>query len=43
LTIGDYFGLVGLPHGFGAAFTMAKPKSIQGRTDIFFGRVDLRR
>ena len=34
--LGDYFGLAGLPHGFAAAFTMAKPRSRHGRTDIFF-------
>lgn len=38
--LGDYFGLAGLPHGFAAAFTMAKPKAVQGRTDIFFARIN---
>ena len=35
---GDYFGLVGLPHGFAAAFTMARPRALTGPTDIFFAR-----
>ena len=39
--LGDYFGLAGLPRGFVAAFTMAKPRSRRGRTDIFFASTHL--
>ena len=43
LFLGDYFGLTGLPHGFAAAFPIAKPKAIAGPTDIFFAHVSVRR
>ncbi len=39
--LGDYVGLAGLPHGFAAAFTMAKPRSRHGRTDICFASTHL--
>ncbi len=41
--IGDYQGLTGLPHGFGALFAMTKPKARFGATDIFFARVETNR
>jgi hypothetical protein len=37
--IGDYMGIVGLPDGFGAAFIMAKPRSRNGPTDVFFSKI----
>jgi hypothetical protein len=32
-------GLAGLPDGFAAAFVMARPKSRNGPTDVFFSRI----
>src|SRR5438105_6514457 len=37
--IGDYMGLVGLPDGFAAVFTQARPQSRNGPTDVFFSRI----
>jgi hypothetical protein len=37
--IGDYMGMVGLPDGFGATFVMAKPRSRNGPTDVFFSKI----
>lgn len=39
--VGDYQGLVGLPAGFGAVNTLAKPDSRAGPTDVFFSEVEL--
>jgi hypothetical protein len=40
--LGDYTGLVGLPHGFAAAFTVTKPIASDGATDIDFAEIGLR-
>lgn len=37
--VGDYQGLIGLPDGFGALFSMGPPMAQHGPTDIFFRRV----
>jgi hypothetical protein len=37
--IGDYMGLVGLPDGFAAVFVMARPRSRNGPTDVFFSHI----
>ncbi len=39
--IGDYTGLVGIPGGFAADFTMAKPQAHIGRSSVFFARIAL--
>lgn len=43
LRIADYNALAGLPHGFAAAFTQARPKARIGRSTIFFARIRTRR
>jgi hypothetical protein len=37
--LGVYQGLAGLPHGFAATFTQAKPQAKRGSTDVFFARI----
>jgi hypothetical protein len=37
--IGDYQSLAGLPHGFVAAFTQARPQAKIGASDVFFADV----
>jgi BNR repeat-like domain len=37
--VGEYQGLAGLPRGFAAAFTLARPQAKNGPTDIFFARI----
>jgi hypothetical protein len=37
--VGDYEGLVGLPHGFAAAFALGQPRAKVGPSDIFVARV----
>lgn len=39
--LGDYTGLVGLPRGFSALFTMARPQATSGPTDVFQTRIVL--
>jgi Neuraminidase (sialidase) len=39
--VGDYFGLIGLPGGFGVAYAVAAPLARVGATDVFFSRVEL--
>jgi hypothetical protein len=39
--VGDYFGLIGLPGGFGVAYALAAPLATVGATDVFFSRVEL--
>jgi hypothetical protein len=36
--IGEWQGLVGVPHGFAAAFALGTPQATIGPTDIFFAR-----
>lgn len=38
-TVGDYHGIDGLPHGFGAAFPLAEPYAKFGATDVFFAEI----
>jgi hypothetical protein len=38
MAIGEWQGLVGLPHGFAAAFPLGAPQATIGPTDVFFAR-----
>lgn len=39
LWVGEYHGIDGLPHGFAAAFGLAKPEAVEGANDVFFAQV----
>lgn len=41
LFLGDYFGLVALPDGFGALFALPAPYAVEGTTDLFYARVEI--
>ena len=41
--LGDYFGLAPVRGGFGALFVQTAPAAVDGQTDIFFARHQIRR